>query len=324
MKGNNSTGVLLILAVIGGLLFGAGPFHASAEVGFPGKPITIIVPFPAGGSTDMAVRGIATYTGKYLNTDIMVQNIPGLDGVIGYAKAYSAKPDGYTLLATNTLPQIFPEFSRETKYKSLDFKSVFAFARDSVILVERSDGPRTFDEFVKTARNETIKIGTTGRATTTGLMGILLVEELGLKVNWIFFNGGEESLTALAGKQVDAVFSIAASALPKIKTGKIRPLAVFSEKHYSKYPDVPIPRELGIEVPLLYNYSGIVAPPGTPDEPVKTLEAAFGKAAVDREYVEWFKKTAVAEPLPLTAGEYRKEFERLYVLAEKYKKYLKE
>jgi tripartite-type tricarboxylate transporter receptor subunit TctC len=109
-----------------------------------------------------------------------------------------------------------------------------------------------------------------------------------------------------------------------VRAGKIRPLAVFAEKRSPKYPDIPIPRELGVDIPLLFNYSGIVAPPGTPDELVKVLEAAFVKAAADKEYVEWFKKTATADLLPLPAKEYKKEFERLYHLTEKYKKYLKE
>lgn len=324
MEDKNRFRAFLIVAVIAVMFFGAGFLNAHAQVGFPTKPITIVIPFPAGGSTDIVMRGVATYVSKHLNTSIIVQNVVGAEGSIGYAKGYTAKPDGYTLLATNTLPQILTEFSREARYKSLDFKPVFAVARDSMILVAKPEGVKTFDEFIKTARHQTTTIGTTGRATTTGLMGILFVEETGIKVNWIPFHGGAESLSALAGRHIDAVLSISASAMPMVKAGKIIPLAVFSEKRSPKFPDVPVPRELGLDIPFLYNYSGVVAPPGTPDELVKVLENAFDKAVTDKEYLEWFKKTATAELLPLHAREYRKEFERLYSLTEKYKKYLKE
>jgi len=291
---------------------------------FPEKPIAIIVPFTAGGSTDIAVRGLAPYLEKYLNTSVVIQNLPGADGAIGYTKGYQAKPDGYTLLASNTLPLILTEFSREVRYKTMDFKPVYAFARDSMILVVHPDFCKTFEEFLRIAKNQTVKIGTTGWATTTGLMGLLLAEELGLKVNWIPYGGGRESLTALAGKHIDAVFSITASALSLVKAGNIRALAIFAESRNPKFPDVPVPRELGITIPLLFNHTGVVAPPKTPENIIKILESTFHKASFDPDYQKWIKKVATSDFVPLNAKEYQKEFNRLWNLAEKYRKYLKQ
>jgi len=314
--------VFLLFAGVGALLSGAWVPQPGAE-DYPTKPISIIVPFSAGGSTDMAVRTAAPYAGKYLKTSIAIENVPGADGAIGYNKAYSARPDGYTLLASNTLPLILTERSRETKYKTMEFKPIFAFARDSMILVVHPDFAKNFDEFVKTARNQTVKIGTTGGATTTGLMGILLAEELGLKVNWIPFGGGAESLTSLAGKHIDAVLSIAASSVALSRAGKIRPLVVFSERRNDKYPDVPVPKELGIEISLLFNHTGLAGPPGLGEDKIKIVEQGFQKALEDREYLEKIKGVATYDLVPLPSKEYRQEFERLWTLTEKYKRYLK-
>lgn len=323
MRENKNFKIFFPIAVIAVSLLEIWVFKGEAQVTYPTKPITIIVPFTAGGSTDIAVRRIAPYVGKYLKCSIVLENLPGADGAIGYNKGYSAKVDGYTLLASNTLPLFLTEYSRETKYKTLDFKPIFAFARDSMILVVHSDFSKTFEEFVKTARTQTVRVGTTGGATTTGLMGILLAEELGLKVNWIPFGGGAESLTTLAGKHIDAVLSITASTLPLTKAGKIRPLAIFSDRRNSQFPEVPIPKELGVDIPLLFNHTGIVGPPGLPEDIIKILEEAFTKAVEDPEYVEKTKAVATSDLVPLSPKEYRKEFERLHAVAEKYKKYLK-
>jgi len=322
MKTKGVFKVFFLLAALGGLLSGAWVTQAGAQ-DYPSKPITAIVPFTAGGSTDMAVRTLAPYAGKYLKTSIAIENVPGADGAIGYNKGYSSKPDGYTLLASNTLPLFLTELSRETKYKSLEFKPIFAFARDSMILLVYPEFAKTFEEFVKTAKSQTVRIGTTGGATTTGLMGILLAEELGLKVTWIPFGGGAESLTSLAGKHIDAVLSITATAVALSKAGKIRPLAVFSEKRNEKYPDVPVPKELGVEIPLLFNHTGFAGPPGLGEDRIRFLEQGFQKAIEDREYLERIKGVATYDLVPLSSKEYRQEFERLSTLTEKYKRYLK-
>jgi tripartite-type tricarboxylate transporter receptor subunit TctC len=306
-----------------GIVFGICSFSVMADINYPAKPITLVVPFAAGGSTDIATRGIVTHVNKYLKVSLIIKNMPGADGTIGYNNVYGAKPDGYTLLSAPTLPMILSELSRETKFKSLEFKPIFAFVRDTLILVVNPDFCKSFDEFVKIATASTIRIGTTGGATSSGLGGIILVEKLGLKANWIPFGGGAESLTALAGKHIDAVMTITASAFSLIKAGKIRPLVIFTDKRHPKFSDVPVSRELGIDIPLLTNHIGILAPPQTSEERIKIVEEAFARAVEDKEYLEWLNKVATAELVPLSSKEYKKEIERLFTVAEKYKKYLK-
>lgn len=290
---------------------------------FPSKPITLIVPFPPGGSTDVAARTLAIYMGKYLKTNVIISNVPGAGGVIGYTKGFHAPPDGYTLLAWNTLPPFLEEYKREVGYKTLKFTPLAAFSRDSVIVAVHLEGSKNFVDFVKGAKVQTVNIGTTGQYTTTALQGILMAEELGLKANWITFGGGAESMTALAGKHIDAVMTQFASAAPLIKAGKIIPLIIFADKRVPKYPTVPTPGELGYNMPILANYTGIVGPPGMDKERVNILEAAILKAARHPDYVAWTEKVSTAESVLLPAAAYRQEIARLAKVAEKYKSFLK-
>lgn len=323
MRGNKNFKIYVLLMVMMGMILGTWTFKAEAVTAYPTKPITIVVPYPAGGAVDIPPRGIAPYLGKYLNTSIVIANVPGADGIIGNNKVYTAKADGYTLLASNTLAPIIAEFSRETKYKTLDFNPIFALTRDSLNLVVHPEGCKNFEEFVKTARTRTMVVGTTGRATVSGLGGIILEERLGLKVNWVPFSGGAESLTALSGKHIEAVVTFISAASSLVRAGKIKPLLVFSDKRHPKYPEVPVPNELGVDIPPLVGRVGIVGPPDMDEDKIRILEEAFEKAVKDPDYLEWLKKVATTEFIPLSSKEYRKEFERLYTVVEKYKKYLK-
>ena len=305
------------------ILWAAATVNVEAKDAYPSKPITLIVPFPPGGSTDVAARTMAVYMGKALNTSVIISNIPGAGGAIGYTKGYTAKPDGYTLLAWNTLPPLLEEYKRAVGYKTLNFTSLGAFSRDFSILVVHPEVSKNFTDFVKLAKSQTVNVGTTGQYTITGLQGILMTEELGLKTNWVNFGGGAESLTSLAGKHIEAVLTLTGSAMPLIKAGKILPLAIFGEKRSNKYPAVPVPGELGFNIPILYSYTGIVGPPGLDKEKVKILEEAIMKGTKYPDYVNWTEKVSTAEPILLSAAAYQKETVRLAKVAEQYKHFLK-
>ncbi len=292
---------------------------------YPAKPITAIVAYAPGGATDVGARAIATYIGRYLKTSVIISNIPGAGGVIGYTKAYTAPPNGYTLLAWNNLTPQLEEYKRsgEVGYKTLKFTSLAAFSRDGTILVTHPDSSSNFADFVKQAKGQTLNIGTTGQYTITGLQGILMAEELGIKVNWVSFAGGAECLTSLAGKHINAALTLPSSAMALIKAGKIVPLLAFGDKRSPKYPNVPVPGELGYNIPVLSSYLGIVGPPGMDKTTVKILEEAILKAAKDPEYVAWTEKATAAERILLPASAYQQETARLGQVTEKYKRFLK-
>lgn len=299
--------------------------NGQAKDNYPSKPITVIVAYSPGGATDVGARAIAMYIGKYLKTSVIISNIPGASGVIGYTKAYTAMPDGYTLLAWNNLTPHLEEYKRsgDVGYKTLNFTSLAAFSRDGTMLMTHPDSSSNFADFVKQTKVQTLNIGTTGQYTITGLQGILMAEELGIKVNWVTYAGGAECLTSLAGKHINAALTLPSSAMSLIKAGRIVPLLTFGDKRSPKYPTVPVPGELGYNIPVLSSYLGIVGPPGLDKTKVKILEEAILKAAKDPDYVAWTEKASTAERVLLSASTYQQETARLGQVTEKYKRFLK-
>jgi tripartite-type tricarboxylate transporter receptor subunit TctC len=309
--------ISLIVVLVGGTNI------IAAEQTYPNKPITLWVPFSAGGSVDSSARGIAIFASKYLNTKIIIENMPGADGVICYNKSYTTKPDGYILFTGNVLALIVREFSKEgVKYKARDFKPIFAFTRETSVLVGHPEACKTIQEFLGLARSKTMSVGTTSKYGTSGANGLIFADRAKLKFNWVPFDSGAESLTALAGKHIDAVITTITSSLGLAKGGKIKPLLTFSDKRNPIYPEVPVPDELGIDMPPLHNQVGIMGPPRVTDDKISFLEAAFGKAVEDPEYQKMIKtKGGTTEIVPLPSKEFKKEFDRVYSEMEKYKRY---
>ena len=248
-------------------------FASAAD--YPAKPITVIVPYGAGGSMDTQARGISPYLGKELNTSIYFENVTGASGVIGFNRGFKSAPDGYTLVANNLPAVIVTEISQpNANYRTKEFTPLCAFALDPVILVTHPDLYKTFDEFVKAAKTTQIRVGTTGKGTTVHLSGLIVESALGVKFNFIPFDGGAESVASLAGKHIDAVLTIASSANAMIRAGRIRPLLILAKERSATYPQVPVPKDVGYEIPPFSNHTGILAPPklfGSTEDPGSSL-----------------------------------------------------
>jgi len=276
---------LLVAVAITGLL--AGP--ACAE-NFPSKPIKLIVTARAGGGEDTEARAIAPYVEKHLGTTIVIDNQPGAGGKIAFEKFQKIDPDGYTLI-TYTFPKsVIIEYQGATRYKTRDFTPIFAWSRSSQLLVVNGETWKTFDEFLKAAKAKPLSGGLSGRGSTTHLMGLIALEELGIKVNWVPYEGSAGSVAALAGKHLDFTICLATSAVSLIQAGKLRPLLLFSDKRDPYLSDVPIPKDLGYDMTFIPTLRGVEAPPGTPAAIVKVLEEAFRKAANEPGFIDVAKK----------------------------------
>jgi tripartite-type tricarboxylate transporter receptor subunit TctC len=296
-------------------------FASAAD--YPAKPITVIVPYGAGGSMDTQARGISPYLGKELNTSIYFENVTGASGVIGFNRGFKAAPDGYTLVANNLPAIIVVEISQpNANFRTKEFTPLSAFALDSVILVTHPDLYKTFDEFVKAAKTTQIRVGTTGKGTTVHLSGLIVESVLGIKFNFIPYEGGAESIASLAGKHIDAVLTIASSANAMIRAGRVRPLLILAKERSATYPQVPIPKDVGYEIPAFSNHTGILAPPKLLPDRLKILGAAFDRAVKNPAYIEWLRK-GTAEYAPLNPDQYRNEIERVSKLVEGYRDLLK-
>jgi tripartite-type tricarboxylate transporter receptor subunit TctC len=316
--------VFIILAGLA-ILYSTVPVNAWAKDVYPSKPINIIVPFAPGGSVDMATRTIAIYMSKYLKTSIVISNVLGASGVIGYSKCYTAKPDGYTLMSWYTLPPFVQEFrKRKPVYKTMEFVPIAALLSDIPMLVVHPEGTKNFADFVKQARVQNVTIGCNGRDSINGLQGLMMAEELGLKISWVNFSGAGESLATLAGKHIDAAMAMTGSAMPLIKGGKIFPLIMFADKRGIKFPTVPVPGEMGFNVPFVDSLLGIVGPPGLDKKKVKILEAAVMKSAKDPGYMTWQDKVSTTEATLMSADNYWKAMEKTGRMTEQYKRFLPE
>jgi len=264
---------------------------ASAGQPFPNATIKLVVPFAPGGSTDIAARMLAEFGGRELGQPIVVDNKAGAGGSVGMEYVAKAKPDGYTLgMATVSTHGANPAvYGSRLKYDPVkDFAPVTNVATTpSVFAVNPNKVPaKTMQEFLAAAKANPGKysFGTPG----TGSLGHANIEHFmalaHVKLLHVPYKGGGQAMNdALAG-QVDAITDNLPSALPHIKAGKLRALAVLSEKRSPALPDVPTYGELGFPQMGGGGWFGVVAPAGTPPEVVAKLNAAFLKAMKNPEF----------------------------------------
>ncbi len=315
--------VTTIAIIIGGsaLIIFASARTASAI--FPEKPIRIIVGSAAGGGDDTESRAIAIYLEKYMKVRIIIENQPGAGGKIAFEKFMNTKPDGYSLLASSFPRGPIIETMETVNFRVKDYTPVYAWSRTNSLLVVHADTWKTMDEFLSAAKTRALSGGLSGRGSTTHLSGLIAMEALKLKVNWVPFEGASGSVTALAGKHLDFTICLSASAIPLIQAGKLRPLILFGDQRDPFLPDVPIPKDLGYKIESLPAIRGVHAPPHTPDSVVRILDSGFSKAVKDPGFIEWGKSRKMV-PYNLTAQQFGKIVIETYPTVEKFKQLLKE
>lgn len=313
-------GTLVTMAALAGMVLGASPAGAAD---FPKKPIKLIVTAAAGGGEDTEARAIAPFVEKYLGVQLQIENQPGAGGKIAFEKFQKADPDGYQLI-TYTFPKsVIIEYQGKTNYRTKDFTPIFAWSRSSQMLVVHADSWKTFDEFVKAAKAKPLAGGLSGRGSTTHLVGLIAMDELDLKANWVPYEGSAGSVTALAGKHLDFTMCLATSAVSLVQAGKLRPLLLLADKRDPYWPDVPIPKDVGLDMTYVPTLRGVEAPPHTPPAIVKVLEDAFNKASRDPGFLEIAKKKQVVVH-PTSSQEFAKAINDSYTKIAKFEALLKE
>jgi tripartite-type tricarboxylate transporter receptor subunit TctC len=280
-----------IFSIMGFTVFFLFIIYSPADcAGYPNRAIKLIPCAGAGGGEDMEARAIAPFLEKQLGQRIIIENQPGAGGKIAMEKFQKTEPDGYTLI-TYTFPKsIIIEYMDKTSFKTKDFVPIYSWSRSSQILLVHADAWKTFDEFLMAAKAKTLSGGLSGRGSTTHLAGLLAVDELGIKVNWVPYEGSAGSVTALAGKHLDFTLCLTTSAVSLVNAGKLRPLLLLSDQRDPYMPDVPIAKDLGIKMDFVPTLRGVEAPPKTPPTIIKVLEEAFSKAAKDPGFLDIAKK----------------------------------
>ncbi len=288
---------------------------AFAQAGFPNQPIKLVVPFAPGGSTDLAARLIAEYGARELGQPIVVENRAGAGGSLGMEFVAKARADGYTLgMATVSTHGANPAvYGSRLKYDPVkDFAPVTNVATTpSVFAVNPKNLAADMRQFVAMARATPGKVSfaTPG----VGSLGHANIEHFAalaqIKLLHVPYKGAGVAMNdALAG-QVDAITDNLPTALPHIKAGKLRALAVLSEKRSPALPDVPTYGELGYPQMGGGGWFGVVAPAGTPPAIVARLNAAFHKAMKNPEFIRKMDESG-ATLIPGTPADFGKQIQQ--------------
>ena len=295
---------LLLSAAASGLTAPFGSALAQAQ-GFPNKPITLIVPWPAGGSTDRHHRLLAELASKHLGQSVVVENKPGGGGTSGPGTmALTARPDGYTIAQYPMGMLRLPHMQKVQWDPLKDFTFIMGVSGYTFGLTVRADSPyKTFNEYIEAARKSPGKIdyGSTGIGTSPHLLMEELAANAKVTLNHIPYKGNADLQQALLGGHVMAQ-SDATGWDKFVDGGQMRLLLTFGDKRTKRWPTVPTAQELGYNVISTSPY-GFVGPKGMDPAVTKALHDAFKKALEDPEYVKFMEKFD-QEPYYLNSADY--------------------
>jgi tripartite-type tricarboxylate transporter receptor subunit TctC len=257
------------------------PLAGVAQDAWPNKPIRLISPFPPGGGTDAFARPLAAKLTQQLGQSVIIENRGGAGGTIGADIAAKSAPDGYTFLVGAVHHTV-----AVTAYKKLAYDlerdlapiTRVGFVPDVVVAGPKSKATDLKD-FIRISKANPGKLdyGSSGNGTTRHLAGEIFNSMTGTSLVHVPYKGSGPAMTALLSGEVDVVFEGLGSASPQIRAGKIRALAVTSDKRSPAFPDVPTMKELGIPFESLSWY-GLWAPAGTPQEIIQKMHAEVAKA----------------------------------------------
>jgi tripartite-type tricarboxylate transporter receptor subunit TctC len=266
---------------------------ASAQ-DYPTKPISIVMPFSAGGPGDALARILANALTNYFKKQVIVENIPGAGGTIGSGRVARSTPDGYTLLMTHISHAINPTLYRKLPYDTLkDFVPIGVVVELSSAMVARKDFPpanfKDFITYVK-ANKDKITYAHAGLGSAAHLCGLLFMTAIDSDLTTVPYKGTGPAMNDLLGGQVDIMCDQVPNILSQVKAGKIKVYAVTSPKRIPQLPDVPTFQEGGLADFSLSNWYALYAPKGTPQPILDKIGAALQAVLKEPGVTEQFAK----------------------------------
>lgn len=290
--------VLTCLALAAATLLGASPALAQA---FPTKPIKAIVPFAAGSATDQIGRAFAAEMAKSLGQPIIVENKPGVNGMLGASDVAKATPDGYTILigtnSTNAALKFLMKqlpYNQDTAFAPLGYMGSVPL----IVGINNEVPAKNLREFVDLAKAKPTHVTFASASTSQLVSSEMLASMAGVQMTNVPYKSGPAAMTDLIGGQVMMFTADFAVMLPQVKGGKVRGLAVTSTKRSAAIPELPTVNEaLGLKDYELIAYFAMFAPAGTPADVVNKLNAAINAAANSKELQDKFAPIGfVVEP----------------------------
>ena len=290
------------------------PLAAQAQQDYPNRPITLVVPYAAGGGNDVMARIVAEKMSRTLGQNIVIENRGGAGGSIATRQAARATPDGYTLVlgGTGTLavnPTLYSNVGYDPRK---DFAPVGLIGTGALVFLTNPNVPaKTIPEFIALAKKDPGKLSYASAGVGSGIhLGAVLFEQMAdIKMTHVPYRGTAPALTDLIGGHVQMYLSSMPSAIGITKEGKVRALAVTGPKRSSIFPDLPTVAESGLAGYETVLHYGIAAPAGTPKPIIDKLSAALHQAVSAPDTKERMA-TDGTEPLPSTPEEYAADIDK--------------
>lgn len=294
--------IAVLLALLPGLL--CGVTKASSAETYPTRPVTVIVPFSAGGNTDISGRILADALSKRLGHNFIVENRGGAGGMIGAIFVGKAQPDGYTLLIGASGPTtISPLMHPNQGYDPLKVLTPISMISTAAIAIVANPAvpAKSVAELIALARSKPgeLTVANAGIGTSGHLANELFQHMAGIKFTNVPFNGGGPAANGVVGGHVDLLFDQVTSTMNYAQQGQLRALAVTTAQRAVAYPDVPTVAESGLKGYQAETYTGLFAPAGTPKAIVDKLYAATVDALADPDVIKRFANVgAEAKSMP--------------------------
>lgn len=275
------------------LVFGAAVAVSAPAFAWPDHAVTIVVPFPPGGSTDTLARSLTPSLQRQLGQSFVVDNKAGATGTIGANHVARSAPDGYTLLVTSLGPLVIaPHLLKSVPYdagKDFDLMTV-AVQAPNVLVVPAASPYKTVDDLIKAAKAapRSLTFASSGVGSSDHLTAELFWQQSGTTGVHVPYKGGAPAIQDLLGSQVTAAFQNINAVLPHIQGGKLRALAITSQKRSPLLPDVPTLDESGVKGADVYSWQAVAAPRNLPADIKNKLHAALVKAINEPEVRQRF------------------------------------
>ncbi len=274
------------------------PLTAWSQAAYPQRPVKLVAPFPPGGTSDVLARVIAQKLGEGLGQPVTVDNKPGAGGNIGHELVAKAPPDGYSLVLSNSSTLL----NNPYLYKRMGFDPLTDFAPIStvasagqVLVVHPSVPVRTVAELTALAKSQPGKLnfGSGGKGIQSHISGEMYMSAVGVNMVHVPYKGTIQAVTDLVAGQVQVVFSDMVPAMPQIKAGKVRALAVTSPERSAALPELPTMIEAGLPGFNAGVWWAILAPKGTPSDIIARLNAELAKVVKNTDVIDTYKRLGV-------------------------------